>query len=194
MKKCCALLMCLMMMLGCLYAAAETVPERTPACYAYALADEGSEYVENLIFNEPVIVSGENAQIIFFNCEFNADLILTAEEGTRVLLLGCDVNGQCILQNNQHESTIAYSFPKFLSDTPISVVCEDCIGTAVAMGDVEIIFNGQSYTMADSKFFNNSPDPEANMVAYEGQEASYYCIAQWWENGEKNLLILAEAE
>ena len=101
MKKWFAVLLGLIVILGCMPAMAEDAqPERIPASYLYALEDGSEAYVENLIFNETVIVSGENAQIIFANCEFNADLILTAETATRVLLLGCDVNGACIYQNN----------------------------------------------------------------------------------------------
>ncbi len=137
---------CLLIVCSCMPVLAEEAqPERTPASYIYALEDGGEAYVENLIFNEKVIVSGENAQIIFVNCECNADLVLTAEQGTRVLLLGCDVNGQ-------------------------------------------------TYSMADCEFFSDLTAPESGLVAYEGQEASYYCIARWQENGQPMQMVICELD
>jgi len=113
--------------------------------HIYGLEDGGEAYVDHLIFNEKVIVSGENAQIIFVNCECNADLVLTAEQGTRVLLLGCDVNGQ-------------------------------------------------TYSMADCEFFSDLTAPESGLVAYEGQEASCYCIARWQENGQQMQMVICELD
>lgn len=195
MKKWFAVMLGLIVMLGCMPVMAEDAqPERTPASYLYALEDGGEAYVENLIFNETVIVSGENAQIIFANCEFNADLILTAEAATRVLLLGCDVNGACIYQNNITEATLEYVFPKFLTDTPINAVCEGCSGTLIALGDFEVTLNGQPYSIADSEFFNDLTAPENGMVAYDGQEASYYCIALWQENGQTMQTVICELD
>ncbi len=46
--------------------------------------------------------------------------------------------------------------------------------------------------MADSELFYDISNAEAGFVPYEGQEASYYAIAQWWENGEK--IIMTECE
>jgi len=94
MKKLFALFACLTM-LCCCAAAEETAPERTVAAYEYAVTEE-SAYVENLIFNADVIISGDASQIIFSNCEFNGNIILTSELGTKVMLFGCDVNGVCI--------------------------------------------------------------------------------------------------
>lgn len=49
-----------------------------------------------------------------------------------------------------------------------------------------------SYTMADSELFYDISNAEAGFVPYEGQEASYYAIAQWWENGEKTIMTECE--
>lgn len=195
-KKWFALLLGLMMLCSWIPALAEEEdqPARMPASYLYTLEDGGEEYVENLIFNENVIVSGDNAQIIFVNCEFNADLILTSEQATRVLLLGCDVNGACIYQNNVTEATLEYVFPKFLTDTPINAVCEGCSGTLIALGDFEVTLNGQTYSMADSEYFNDLTAPETGMVAYDGQTASYYCIALWQENGQPMQTVICELD
>lgn len=195
MKKWISLLLGLILACSCMAGyAEESQPARTAASYLYALEEGGSKYVENLIFNEDVIISGENAEIIFFNCEFNADLILTSELATRVLLLGCDVNGTCVYQNNVTEATLEYSFPKFLTDAPINAVCEGCSGTLIAMGDFEVTLNGQPYAMANSEYFNDLTAPESGMVAYSGQEASYYCIALWQENGQPMQTIICELD
>ena len=71
-------------------------------------------------------------------------------------------------------------------------MCEDCFGGAVALGDFALHFNGETYTMQDASLFFDMTDPEAGFVPYEGQEASLLAAAQWWENGEPQLLIECE--
>lgn len=190
MKKFAALLLALMLLCTCA-CAEETAPERIVASYSYVLHEDGA-YVENLIFNADVVITGENSQIVFSNCLFNGSIILAAEEGTRVMLLGCEVNGQCVFDNQVREADMAYSFPKFMTDTPVNAVCEGCAGSVIALGDFEVSFNGQPYTMADSEWFSDVTNPEAGMAAYEGQEASYFCVGQWWENDQQVLLLLCE--
>ena len=196
MKKCFVLLLCLLMVsayqIGYAQSDASLQPERTVASYVYTMADGGSDYVENLIFNEDVVIGGNNAQIIFSNCEFNGDIILTADEATRVMLLGCDVNGTCVMSNNVAEATLEYANPKFMTDVPITVTCEDCVGSVIALGNFEVVFNGETYSMADSQLFGDTTGPDAGYVPYTGQQASYYCLAQWYENGQPNRLILCE--
>ncbi len=46
--------------------------------------------------------------------------------------------------------------------------------------------------MADSELFYDISNAEAGFVPYEGQEASYYAVAQWWENGEKTIMTECE--
>lgn len=190
MKTRFALLLCLLLACVSLAAFAED-NGRTVASYQYALTEEGA-YVENLIFNEDVIISGDNTQILFVNCEFNGDVILTANEGTRVLLMGCDVNGACILRNDVKEGSMDYPLPKFLVDTPITSICEDCVGAVIALGDFEIVFNGETYTQATSELFSDARAPEAGFVPYEGQDASYFYVGQWYENDQKVLFLFAE--
>lgn len=161
--------------------------------FVFELAEEEERYVENLVFNEPVTISGDFGQIIFVNCEFNADITNTAELYTRVLLLeGSVVNGKCILKNGTKEATMETPFPKFITSVPVEVVCEDCIGTAVALGNFELVFNGETYTMEDSELFYDCSKPENGFVPYEGQDASCYAVGQWWENGDKTILIECE--
>ena len=160
--------------------------------YVYELAEEDYTEVENLIFEEDVTVSGDNAQIVFNGCEFKGDIINTAEVGTQVILNNSSLEGKCVFRNNTKEATMEVSFPKFIVDSPVEAVSEDCIGSIIAMGDFETVFDGETYTMADSELFYDISNAEAGFVPYEGQEASYYAIAQWWENGEK--IIMTECE
>lgn len=161
--------------------------EKTVASYEYFPNEEGI-YLENLIYNADVVINGENTQIIFSNCELNGDIHLNADEGTRVLLLGCTVNGTCYINNQVTDADLNYNNPKFLTDAPVTVICENGAGSAVALGDFEVNFNGESYSMEDSQFFFEG----SNMVPYEGQEASYCVIGQYYENGEKQLIVVSE--
>ena len=179
----------LVLMTSCLFVSgyAETT-DRTVASYEYALTEDGA-YMENLIFNADVVITGENSQIVFSNCEFNGNITLAANEGTRVMLLGCEVNGTCILQNDVAEANIDYNNPKFLTTSPVTVECEGGAGSVVALGDFEVVFAGKTYTMADSQFFINA---DGSLVPYEGQEASYYVAAQWIEGGEQITMVVCE--
>ena len=112
MKKHLVMLMVLLMVCACACGYAED-GERTIASYEYALTEDGA-YVENLIFNADVIISGDHSQIVFSNCEFAGDIILTASEGTRVMLLGCDTSGTCVVRNSVTYADLEYSHPKFL--------------------------------------------------------------------------------
>lgn len=179
----------LVLMTSCLFVSgyAETT-DRTVASYEYALTEDGA-YMENLIFNADVVITGENSQIVFSNCEFNGNITLAANEGTRVMLLGCEVNGTCILQNDVAEANIDYNNPKFLTTSPVTVECEGGAGSVVALGDFEVVFAGKTYTMADSQFFINA---DGSLVPYEGQEASYFVAAQWIEGGEQITMVVCE--
>ena len=166
---------------------------RFPAPYNYTLAEGGEEYVEGLIFNEDVIINGNDALIMFENCEFNGDIILSADTGTRVMLFpDCSVNGQLILNCGIVEGTMETSLPKFITFAPAEVVLDNSYGAVIALGDFEISFNGKTYTIADSKLFFDNSNPENGMVPYEGQEANLFVVAQWMENGEEVLLVECE--
>lgn len=158
----------------------------------FELSEDEEKEIKDLIFEEDVTVSGEKAQITFVNCEFKGDIINTANEGTRVVLNECEMEGKCIFQNDTKECTMEWSFPKFLVDSSVETVCEDCIGSVIALGDFEMVFNDETYSMEDSELFFDLSNPKAGFVPYEGQEAGYYCIAQWWENDEKRVLVECE--
>jgi len=190
MKKYLVMLMVLLMVCACACGFAED-GERTIASYEYALTEDGA-YMENLIFNADVIISGDHSQIVFSHCEFAGDIILTASEGTKVMLLGCDVGGACMVRNSVTYADLEYSHPKFLTTSPISVICEEGVCSAIALGDFEVTFNGQNYTMADSQFFGFLNEEEYTLVPYEGQEASYFVVAKIIEGGEESVTVVCE--
>jgi len=160
--------------------------------FTYELGAEEELTVENLIFDEDVTISGDFGIIVFENCEFNGDIINTAEQFTRVILSeGTIVNGNCVFKNAIKEASMDYPMPKFLSPNTLNIVCEDCIGSAILLGtEQNIIFNGETYSMADVELFYDANTNE--LVPYEGQEASTLFVGQWWENGEKVLQLFCE--
>ncbi len=160
--------------------------------FTFELAEDEERIVENLVFDEDVTISGDFGSIVFDNCEFNGDIINTADLFTKVILPdGTTVNGNCVFKNATKEATMDSPMPKFISSNTLNIVCEDCIGSCL-LDDTEdnIIFNGEAYSMTDVKFFY---DADANeLVPYEEQEASILFVGQWWENGEKILQIFCE--
>ena len=187
MKKIFAILIAALMLLSCAAFAEEN--GRTPAEYTFALSGE-DKFIENLIFNENVVISGDgSANIYFINCQFNKDIINTCDAATRVFLLGSEVSGNCIFRNTVTETTIDAAFPKYLTDAPVNVVTEDCFGIVIAMGDFPVTFNGVSYDLASVPTFL---DAEGNFVSSEGQEFNLYWVASWTENGELQLMHVAE--
>lgn len=193
MKKWMGLVLALALCLA-LCAAALGEAERTEAAeFAFELAAEETLYLENLIFNEPVTVSGDYGQIMFANCVFNADVINTADVYTRVFILpDCEINGNLILRNSVKEATLETALPKFITYVPAPVVSEDCVGVVVALGTFDVEFNAETYHLTDSTLFYDGTHPENGMVPYQGQEANLYMVGQWWENGEKTILVECE--
>lgn len=192
MKKILALLLFAALLLSCTFCLAEgeELPARTIAPMTFELAEGEERYVENLIFTTDVLITGEYASITFSNCEFLGDITLTANEATRVMLLSCDVYGKCVVQNEIREANMDWPMAKFMSDTPLEVVTNDCVCNTISFGDVPMTIDGTAYSMADAQVYL---DPEAGLVPYEGQPSSYYYVAQWWEGGEKTVLVIAES-
>ena len=160
--------------------------------FTYELAAEEERTVENLIFDEDVTISGDFGVIVFENCEFNGDIINTAEQFTRVVLTnGTTVNGECVFRNTTKEATIDTPIPKFIGSETLNIVCEECIGAGVVENaEANIIFNGESYSISDAEYFW---DPETeSVVPYEGQESNVLFVGQWWENGEKFMFVECE--
>ena len=185
-KRFLSLLLALMMI------ALPAMAEQTPANCAFTLMDGKEASVQGLLFEGDVVISGNNARLSFYDCTFLGDVILTADTGTMVFLMGCTLMGNCIQRNSVKEATIDYSLPKFATDSPVELILEDCLGGVVALGDFPVVFDGQVYTMSQSQIFVESADPEIVLVPYEGQEASYFIVCRWWENGEEITSVIAE--
>lgn len=193
MKKMLACLLALFMCMG-FCAIAEEGQRIEAAEFVYELAEGDELYVENLIFNQDVTVAGDYGQIIFANCEFGGDIINTAANYTRVMLLpDCVVNGKCILRNGNTEGhLVETALPKFISLAPVEVECDGCYGALIALGDFEVVFNGESYTMADAGIFFDNSAPELGFVPYKDQPANCFSVIQWWEMGMRILLVECE--
>lgn len=170
----------------------DEVIRTTATEFKFELAAEEERIVENLIFNEDVTVSGDFGTIIFENCEFNGNIINTAEQFTKVVIPeGTTVKGNCVFKNTVKEATMDYPVPKFISPNTLNVVCEDCIGAYVSDGtENNVVFNGETYSIADVESFFDA-DTNA-LVPYEEQEVSAIFVAQWWENGELKKVIFCE--
>ncbi len=160
--------------------------------FTFELAAEEERTVENLIFDEDVTISGDFGIIIFENCEFNGDIISTADQFTRVVLPdGTTVNGNCVFKNTIKEANMDYPMPKFMSPNALNIVCEDCIGSGILLStENSITFNGETYSMADVESYYVADTNE--LVPYEGQDASTLFVGQWWENGEMVLQMFCE--
>ena len=192
MKNMFALLLAAAMMFALCAAAGAEESGRTPAPYNFTLVDGEDQYYENLIFGSDVIVSGGNASIFFINCAFEGNVINTGEAGNKVFLLASEITGQCVFVNSVQETTIEAPFPKFIVDMPVDAVAADCFGAVIAIADVPVTFNGTAYTLADAQVFYDAAKPEEGFVPYEGQEANVLLVCQWWENGEKMMMIECE--
>ncbi len=195
MKKFITLILALMMITLCACSAEEKTdspavddnPITTATEFSFT-AKEGEELVlENLLFNEDVTVSGDYGTVIFTNCQFKGNITNTASLGTKVVLDNSTVDGKCIIEHDGKEATFETSLPKFVTSTPIDVVCEDCFGSAIVLGDFEITFNGETYSTKTAEFFYNG-----DLVPYEGQEVTLLDVCQWWENDELVLMAFAE--
>ncbi|MBE6932398.1 MAG: hypothetical protein E7464_03325 [Ruminococcaceae bacterium] len=165
-----------------------------PVEITFTVSEDEPIYLAGLTFEKDVTIEGDYGEIFFIGCEFKGDIINTAEEFTRVYILESDVEGKCILKNNTKETTIDAAFPKFLVDATVDVVCEDCFGAVITMGDFEVTFNGKTYSLKDAEYFLDANDPDAGFVPYEGQDASFFYAIQWWEDGEQQLMLACENE
>lgn len=160
--------------------------------FTFALAEDEERVVENLVFDGDVTISGDFGVIIFANCEFNGDVIHTAEQFTRVIFSdGTTVNGNCVFKNTVKEANMDYPMPKFIGPDTLNIVCEDCIGSFVLDGtEAGIVFNGETYSLANIEFYYDANTNE--LLPYDGQEVSSLFVGQWWENGEKVVQTFCE--
>lgn len=173
--------------------AEDVTPERTEAPYTYVLAEGDMEYLENLIFHGNVVIHGEKAQIVFVNREFKGNIIINANVATRALLLGCDVAGDCNIENQVTDADlIDYAHPKFMADFPVRVLCENGAGSLINLGDHESFFNGEVYSLASADLFCSVEGEELVMAYYTDQQANLYNVCQWYENGERKITVICE--
>lgn len=155
--------------------------------------EEGDEvYIEEDVFEGTVRIIGDKGLICFTGCEFRGDIIIESTVSTKVFLLGCTVDGRCVFDNGLQEGSMDTDFPKVLTDSPVEAVTLDCYGSVFALGDFEIIYNGETYTIADSELFLDNTKLEEGFVPYVGQEAHVFYVGQWWENGEPVLFLECE--
>ena len=166
------------------------------AQYVYELKENENLFIEKTIFNEDVIIKGDYGQITFAYCDFNANIVNEAKEGTKVWIGEGNIfkNGcKCIFRNGIKEGNMEYDMPKFMTWIPVEVVSEDCLGSATALNGVEVNYNGEVYHIEDSTLFMDEEHPENGMVPYEGQEnANFLYVGKWYENGELQTLVLCE--
>ena len=182
MKRFLTLVMTLCLLLPCLWAGAEGA--------TLLLPENGDAVLEGVSFPGDVIISGDNARVTLSNCQVQGNVILTAGEGTMVLLFGTTVAGDCVLQSGVSEGTIETSLPKFMTDSPIRLVSDNSLGGVIALGDFDVTFNGEAFGPKDiSLYYENG-----GLVTYEGQPFDYYVLARWWEQGEETTLVMAEKE
>jgi len=160
--------------------------------FTFELAAEEERIVENLVFDENVTVSGDFGIIVFENCEFNGDIINTADQFTKVIISdSTTVNGNCVFKNTIKEATMDSPIPKFISNKTLNTVCENCIGSFVLDGTEEDVkFNGETYSIDDIELFYDANTNE--LVPYEDQEATTLFVGQWWENGELKIVMFCE--
>jgi len=117
-------------------------------------------------------------------------------------LAGGTVYDQLVALKGQIDSIVAGTLPEGTvtdsmldsASTALKARAEkhiaDRIGNIRILGAVS--GNGETYTMADSDVYFDNSNPDQGMVPYEGQEANLFWIAQWWENGEQNILMECE--
>lgn len=157
--------------------------------FSFTLTEGEEQIIENLRFGQDVVVSGYNGSIVFANCEFLGNITNTGTGGTSVVLEGSTVAKKCIITHNDKEATLDSPMPKFMTDNPIDVICEECYGFVIGFGEFAITFNGESYSVENAEFFYDLVD---GLVPYEGQEIGIIEVGQWWENGEYILCVMAE--
>ncbi|GEM_PF-5128346 len=158
-----------------------------------AVAGEQLQY-DNKIFSGDVTVTGTVGNVSFTNCEFKGNIINKATGSTLVYIdssCSFDKNSELIISNDRKEAdVIKDGFPKFgVSDGNVNIVCKDCFGTAIAFGK-ELKFNGKIYTAADITSYYDTTDNK--LIPYTGQATDVFLVCQYWENGEKQILVVGQ--
>lgn len=188
MKKSLMFLICIAILASfSVNAFAEEAPaERTPAEYEYFFSNGEMSGADSKIFNELVVIEGEEGGFYFSNCLFNKGVIFRAHsEGSRVMFdASCEFaeGNVCKIESDIIEATMETNLPKlmFLGSHAETEICGS--GAIVSYGDQPILVNGESYELASSTFYVNETTGEAG--AYTGQDANLMNYGIWTENGE----------
>ena len=175
-----------------------TLSQLPPTVYdedvVYELEEDESLYVANCIFNGDVTVTGAFCAVTFVNCVFNGDILNTGDMGCIVDVSEATVNGTCYITNDLQEATLEDPFPKFVTLSPLTVVCEDCLGSVIVGADVDITFNGEVYNFSSVDTYITYDSEGIYLNPYEeGMDVDMFSIGQWWENGELKFLIMGES-
>lgn len=185
-------------MLEELFAETEEITDYNPEIrtdaeeYEVTTSDDTEIYICDKIFNEDVYVVGTGCDVWFVNCEFKANIINQATEFTYVWVdETCDIgeNTKLIIDSGISEGTDEYFAPKFVIFKSIPVECEG-IGGVIMIGTEDIVMNEEVYALQDAQY---TVDEEGNLVAFENNFESFsHEVRQWYSNGEKIVLTIAE--
>lgn len=155
--------------------------------YVFEAIPDEIVLVSDQIFDGDVTVSGVGQMIYFQNCEFNGNVINCAPESTKVYIAYDCVfaeGAHCIINSGVREADLYYDTPKFIIERYVEVECTD-LGGVIAVGDGEIVFNGEIYGMEGLQLVQLA---DGSVVDYEeGMEnnCSMHGVMRWWENGEE---------
>ena len=158
--------------------------------YEFTASPDEPIYINNLIFSNEVTISGEGQDVYFSNCEFKANVVSCCASTTKVTILpdcSFDEGAHCVLMSGIREANIDYPLPKFALGFPVEVECSD-LGGVIAMGDFDILFDGQTYGINDVLY---SQSADGSIVESNGSmTCSAHVVSQWWENNEKIIFTL----
>ncbi len=155
--------------------------------YEFEASPDEEIVISDRIFNGDVSVSGIGQLVIFQNCEFRGNIVNNAPEFTKVYIgYDCEFadGAHCIIDSGVREADLYYETPKFILEKYVEIECKD-LGGVIAMGDGEIVFNGESYGMDNLQLIQKA---DGSVVQYEeGMEenCSMHGVMRWWENGEE---------
>lgn len=159
--------------------------------YEFAASSDEPIFINNQIFNGEVAVSGEGQDIYFSNCEFKANVVSYCPAATKINIQSdCEFadGAHCVLMSGVREADMDYPLPKFVLTFPVEVECSD-LGGAIAMGDFDITFDGQTYGIGDAAYVQTA---DGSIVENDGSvTCAAHVVGQWWENGEKIVYTLA---
>ena len=164
--------------------------ERVPALTSeFTVSPEEDIFINNQLFEDEVVISGAGRNIIFSNCEFRANVVCTCAADTQVQIMSdCEFaeGAHCVLISGVREADMYYPLPKFILTFPVEVECTD-LGAVIA-GAFDVLFNGETYSIADAMYIETA---DGGILPYDGSaNCSVNVVGQWWENGEKVIFTL----